>query len=340
LGKEIGVPRKKTLLPAAEKAKSSGVTGEALLLFAFALLLRLLGIGWGLPNNQHYFSYHPDEVYVVSPALGMLEGDWNPHFFNYGTLYLYLIGLLAKILSGLGLAVGELGLLDLIARALTALLGAGTVLLVYVIGRQIGGRRLALLGALLLAVTPIHLINSHYATVDVPGTFFLALGGAASVQIIASGKWRWYLLAVAAAGLAAATKYPLGAGLLLPFGAHLLRGRVAASEHLKLITLLSFPLFFLAGCPYALTFAGGLQLRPEFLKDFLFEVRHMREIRTPGFLGTGSGWRYHALQGLPAGLGIPLYLLAFAGFLLALFRPFGQNHRIRQSSYFLFALWS
>jgi len=316
---------------------------EAFLLFSFALLLRLLGIGWGLPNAQHFFSYHPDEVYVVAPALDMLEGDWNPHFFNYGTLYIYLIGLTGKIFAGLGFLPAQsedLGLLHLIARGLTALLGAGTVLLLYLVGRELGGRRLALLGAFLLAVAPLHLINSHYATVDVPGTFFLLLCGAASVKIIAAGKGRWYLLAIAAAGLAAATKYPLGFSLVLPFAAHWLRGREAASEHLKLLLFFTFPLFFLVGCPYALSFAGGLHFRPEFLADFLFEVRHMREIRTPGFLGTGSGWNYHALRGFPAGLGIPLYLLSLCGVGLALSGWLAKSQGLASKTYFLFALWS
>jgi 4-amino-4-deoxy-L-arabinose transferase-like glycosyltransferase len=314
----------------------------AFLLFIFALGLRLLGLGWGIPNEQHYYSYHPDEFFVVRPALGMLQGDWNPHFFNYGALYLYLIGFAGKLLAELGFSpgAGGLGSLHIIARIITALLGAGTVLLVYGIGRQIGNRSLALIAGLLLALTPLHLINSHYATVDVPGTFFLLLGAAASVQIISTGKLRWYLLAVAAIGLAAATKYPLGAGLLLPFAAHFLRRGLGAKEHLKLLTLLAFPLCFLAGCPYALDFTRGLHLRKEFLEGLLFEVGHMGEYRTPAFVGTGSGWSYHALRGFPAALGIPLYLLALAGLLPALAWRLVKNSPLAARSYFLFALWS
>ena len=33
-------------------------------LFAFAFLLRLFGIGWGLPDEMHHQSFHPDEYFI------------------------------------------------------------------------------------------------------------------------------------------------------------------------------------------------------------------------------------------------------------------------------------
>ncbi|MCJ7752807.1 MAG: hypothetical protein MUQ65_17255, partial [Armatimonadetes bacterium] len=99
-----------------------------------ALTLRLAGIHWGLPNQQHYFSYHPDEIFLLLPSFGFAQGDLNPHFFNYGTLYLYLVGLPAV---ALGLvpdpASFPAGLrsLYLEGRIITALLGVATVLLLY-----------------------------------------------------------------------------------------------------------------------------------------------------------------------------------------------------------------
>src|SRR5512140_1268 len=62
-----------------------------------AATLRLTGLRWGLPNQAHYFSYHPDEIFLLLPSLGFAQGDWNPHFFNYGTLYIYLVGLPATL---------------------------------------------------------------------------------------------------------------------------------------------------------------------------------------------------------------------------------------------------
>jgi len=331
-------------------------------LFALAFALRMLGISWGLPTAKHIYSYHPDEIHVLSPALlYMLRGDWNPHFFNYGTLYLYLVGFVSKLFALIGLSPGnmvfaqignsptylpDLSFLHLIGRTITALLGAGSIVLIYFIGKKLGGRGLGIGAALLLTFAPLHLVNSHFATVDVPATFFLLLAALFCLNIISEGSLRWYLLAGAAIGLAAATKYTLAAGIVLIIGAHLLRGRFALREHLPLAAgLLVFPLFFLIGCPYALTLEGGLAIRPEFLQGFRFEAQHMREVRTAAFVDTGSGWLYHALRGLPAALGIPLYLLSLAGMALAiLYKPpaglkTSGRDSVARKGFLLFACW-
>src|SRR5437763_10597214 len=58
-----------------------------------ALTLRLWGLTWSLPNDDHLFSYHPDEgVNLVSGVLENLNP--RPHFdlgfYNYGSVYFYL----------------------------------------------------------------------------------------------------------------------------------------------------------------------------------------------------------------------------------------------------------
>ncbi|HMC83217.1 MAG TPA: hypothetical protein VKL61_08290, partial [Candidatus Polarisedimenticolia bacterium] len=79
-------------LPSAE-ARASAPTGRASpvplgLILALGLGLRLWGLGWGLPNEHHYYSYHPDEAYLLqtsSPAFGGLDlphGKFLPHFYS------------------------------------------------------------------------------------------------------------------------------------------------------------------------------------------------------------------------------------------------------------------
>lgn len=338
--------RKKPRSDKAKEAKAgkAGERLEVLLLFALALVLRVVGISWGLPGPTHAFSYHPDEVHVLLPALGMLRGDWNPHFFNYGTLYLYLVGIVSWAFALIGLSPAnapDFAPLYLIGRTISAVLGAGTVVLVYLICRELGGRRLALWGSGLLAIAPLPLVNSHFATVDVAATFFLVLGAYGCVKVISDGRERWYLLSGAAMGFAAATKYNFGAGILLLVAAHLLRRRRAAQQELELGLLwglLAFPLFFLIGCPYTLSLEGGLHLREQFLQGLLFETRHMQEVRTPAFVGSGSGWAYHALRGFPAALGIPLYALALAGIVWFLI-SFRRREPILRKGLFLLAGW-
>jgi hypothetical protein len=60
---------------------------------ALTLLLRLYGLEWGLPSPDRVHSYHPDEITVIGPTLHMniFAGEMNPHFFNYGSLFLYAV---------------------------------------------------------------------------------------------------------------------------------------------------------------------------------------------------------------------------------------------------------
>jgi hypothetical protein len=63
------------------------------MLFVVAFGIRFVGLGWGLPNARHAFSYHPDEWLVLAVSyfnVNPYAGDWLPHFYNYGSLPLYL----------------------------------------------------------------------------------------------------------------------------------------------------------------------------------------------------------------------------------------------------------
>ena len=278
-----------------------------------ALALRLAGLHWGLPNQQHYFSYHPDEIFLLLPSFGFAQGDWNPHFFNYGTLYLYLVGLPAV---ALGLvpdpASFPAGLrsLYLEGRIITALLGSATVLLLYLALRR-ESHWLALIGAAFLAICPLHVLTSHYATVDVPATFFLTLAFLFALRGAGRADARAALPVGLAVGLAAATKYNAGLFLLPALVAPLFAG-----QKLKLGWWLALPagalLGFLVGNPYVWS--------PEFARDVLFELRHAQTGGTLAFVTTGSGWVYHLARGLPVALGYPLLAASAAGIVAAIAR--------------------
>ena len=146
----------------------------------------------------------------------MRTGDFNPHFFDYPGLYFYVqLGvavlrfLAGRDASASGASLDQVDTPDfyLWGRAVTAILGTLTVLLVYRIGMRWGARHAAL-AAGLMAVMPLHVRESHYVLTDVPVTFFVTLTllltlGAHERERAPSFAW-----AGAAAGLAAATKYP------------------------------------------------------------------------------------------------------------------------------------
>jgi len=302
----------------AEKVKQPRRALEVLavaVVLAAAAFLRDANLRWGLPNAQHYFSYHPDEIFLLLPSFGFAAGDWNPGFFNYGTLYIYLVGIPALLL---GLVPGRasfpehLAPLYLLARTITMVLGVATVLLLYLALRR-RGRFTAWLSALLLALCPLHLVTSAYATVDVPSTFWITLAFLLALRAADQPSPKWGALVGLAVGLAAATKYNAGLFLVPALLAPVIVPPRAWRQGYAACVVGGAALGFVIGCPFFWT--------GEFLRDFLFEVQHARVGGTLAFVDTGNGWWYHLSRGLPFALGYPLLAAFLLGLIAALRRP-------------------
>jgi hypothetical protein len=292
------------------------------LILLAALALRLVGLRWGLPDQHHYFSYHPDEAPILQPALRMVGGDWNPHFFNYGTLYLYMVAFFTTSFVGLGLLHSDPNsiwpAMHVIARVLTALMGVGTVACVYFIARRMLALPWSLIAAALMAVAPMHALHSHFATVDVPATFFLSLAVLALVVLADEAHIAYYILAGALIGLAAATKYTMALAVLpllvIHFVAKPTRFKYAPPIWYLGVAAGCAVVAFSVACPHAFARDGSsVRLNPEFVRDVSFEMRHMRQGGTFAFINSGSGWGYHLLRSLPCGLGIPFLVGALVG---------------------------
>ena len=181
-----------------------------------ALALRTVGLSYGLPDHFHW-----DEPTIMNRVIAMGGGDLNPHFFYYPTLLMYLL----LVANGALYAVGHVlhvypstsafavsYLTDstasyVVGRALVATLGAATVLLAFLVGRRFVSAPAGLIGAVLLAVSPVHIGNSHFATNDVPMAFFALLSYVFLWQVYARGRTRDYVLAGAVIGLGVSTKY-------------------------------------------------------------------------------------------------------------------------------------
>jgi len=299
-----------------------------LCILALALALRLWGITWGLPSATHYFSYHPDESVMLetsSVTMNVFAGHLLPHFYNYGSLQLYLV-CFASTLAALFGAVDivpknfdvwypQWGKMYLIGRLLTVGMGVGTVWATYAVGATLWGRRAGLFAALILAITPLHAQHSHFLTVDVPATFWvmLSLLWSAKLATDAPKPLKAAILAGLFAGLAAATKYNMALVLLPALAACYLNsspsrfGRVAACCGVGLLA-------FCAACP------GALLETSVFLKDIRFEAVHVQNSDDPTFRNTGNGFVYHITHNLDAGLGLPLLLLALSSIVYALYR--------------------
>lgn len=295
------------------------------LLFVGALVWRLWGLGWGLPDAHHWYSYHPDERQLAAAVLSLnfLNLQFNPHFFNYPSLDIYLSHLVWQLAMMLGMVswpqqVPRWQVLHdvlLCSRLVAATTGALTVPLVWSLARRVAGCKAAWWAAIIMLLLPGHVQHSHFATVDVPGTFLVVL----VLWLVGRGR-RGVWLACVVAGLAAATKYNLGFVWVVPAALLIAErqvpvvrrtGRGLAAAGLGVAG-------FLAGCPYAL-------LSPhEFLGDgrqtgFLYELLvHPRQGSGLIFVQTGNGWWFHLTHNLTFAMTPIVLLIALAGLIYCL----------------------
>jgi hypothetical protein len=292
-----------------------------------SLALRLWGISWGLPSSTHYFSYHPDESVVLGVSLSMnsLGGKLLPHFYNYGSLQIYLVNFANTLSVMFGAAPTlspdptahpeQFAQLYLIGRILSALMGVGTVAAIYGVGQTLWSRRVGLAAAILLAIAPMHAQHSHWLTVDVPGTFWATLSLLVAARLLKSERFSWKPLIWSAilAGLATATKYNLALALLPLLASLYLRGRSERRQAAlgAVAAIGAFAAAFVAGCP------GAILENAKFMADIRYEALHVSQQPGDTFTNTGSGFIYHIVTNLSAGLGWPLLIAVLASVIWA-----------------------
>ncbi len=303
------------------------------LVFGFALLWRLIGINWGLPNDLHAQSYHPDEPVnlLVAQQVDISKGDFEPGFYNYPTLYLTALRLASDMTSAYTGAPDMkseasqwafIGRATKAGRLITALAGAGTALVVFFLLRRLTTNFGALLGAAVIAIAPAFSVHSRFATVDVPSTLFFALTLLYSIKLLQNRNrpepndrenQRLILVGALFAGLAAGTKYNAGLGILsLIVAIWLVESRVRAA-------LLSVLSIVVSGTVFLITTPGILQNSQQFWKDFNYELGHSATGHGLVFLGTNPGYIYH-VQNLFLGVGILITLLGGAALLGAAYK--------------------
>ena len=116
-------------------------------------------------------------------AVSMMKtADFNPHFFDWPSLTIYLhlavscATFLLGSMRGLWSNLDQIGAADmfLASRAVTAAFGTATVWLTYLVGRRWGTLE-AVVAALVMAVIPNHVRESHYVLADVPTAFLTTL---------------------------------------------------------------------------------------------------------------------------------------------------------------------
>lgn len=273
-----------------------------LLPLALAAFLRVQGLAWGLPCARHWFSYHPDESLVLRAAtnVNLFSGHLDPGFYNYGSFLIYCISLVSQVIdtwSPLKSFPNEMARLTLIGRWEVALFGIATVYVVYLIGRRIAGRRAGMWSALVMAVIPMHVMHSHFVTVDVPATFWVCVALYNALRYPEAR--RAALLCGLAAGIAAGTKYNAGIVLLAGWAAVGFNRDVYGTARWKALAIMTFA----TALGFLLTTPGVLLATPSFVRDFSYETLHVRTGHGLVFVGTGNGWWFHIATNLWQGIG-------------------------------------
>ncbi len=294
------------------------------LIVLLALGLRLWGIAFGLPHNL----CRPDEEQIVSIAIKFFRGDLNPHIFYYPTLYMYVLAVLYGIHMGFQMlffgATRDDLLLRLatdpthyhvIIRCLSAVCGALTVPAIYLIAERLRGRATALAAAGLMAVSYLHVRDSHFGATDIAMVCLLCWALLYALKGREEGGARHLTTSAVLCGLAASTKYNAFL-LLLPVTVDCVvrawRAPGGRSDWLR-STLLNraawtygaiVVVVFILGTPFSVLD------RSSFLRDVIWQREHLAHGHGADL---GLGFLHHIRYTLPYGVGWPVLILAAIG---------------------------
>ncbi|MDT7595392.1 MAG: hypothetical protein QOJ06_938 [Pseudonocardiales bacterium] len=288
-------------------------------LLLLALVPRLVGLTADLP-----YMHHPDEPVNLRVIDAMVSnGDANPHFFKYPSLFFYLhaafhldgpllgwipgLAELAPVSALMGVSYAPTTGSVVVHRGLTVALGILVVLVGWVTARRVTtGVLPAAVTAMLLALSPTLITHSRFITPDVPTALLIAVAVLAAVHLMRSDSWLAYAVSGLAVGLATSTKYTavlvavpvVLAALLGPTDRAGLRRAAAGLPLAGACAVLAF----LAATPYALLD------RPAFLKGVQFE-RHHYATGHAGMDGNAPGF-YAGYLATHEGLLVALALVA------------------------------
>jgi hypothetical protein len=287
-----------------------------------ALLLRVWGIGFGLP-----YVYHYDEHFYINTALNLGTGVLNnPPYAPTGLSNILFVQYAAYYALGKGMGnftspqAFELAyrtdptVFYLLGRLTSALLGSVAVGAVFVTGKSVFGTKNGLLAAAFMAASFLHVRDSHYAVPDIAMSSFVVLSVALAAMGQRTRKIRYVYASAMVGGFAIATKWTAFPVLLPVLWVGVVsKGQASA----KILTRLVAPEILLLGGLSILGFVLGspqIVLNP---RPYLEEaLRQYGAGKAGGFeiwqVDTVSGWLFYA-KTLAYGVGLAMSALAAIG---------------------------
>jgi len=235
---------------------------------------------WLIASIEHDES----QVFTALSRMNPSELDFNPRFFLYGGGYIYCAGAALKVAQLAGQVELEPDLqhyfrnpehmerVYVVVRLLSVAGVLASLVVVVLIGRILGETRAGVLAALFFGLTPAVVVWAHLAKPHLWGTFWMLLSLAFILQVMRSGKLRWYVLAGAAGGFAAGTMYLYGLVLALLPIAHLIGWRSQRKAGQTQGRALVVPLLGAAAAAALVFFLANPYL-PFSIRDLVVEVR-------------------------------------------------------------------
>jgi hypothetical protein len=239
---------------------------------------RFYNLAWGAP----YFHFHMDEHYVFMGAdllrKSMRDAALSGKFFMYGPLAMYVLNVMRRVYETIGhplvLTVpGDEVTYMVLGRGISAAFGTATIPMAYAIASRLAGRLAGLIAAAFLAVTVLHVRDSHFFSVDITLTFFCMLTWLCLLRMAERGSVRSGVATGIAYGAALVCKYS-AAFLAIPIAlAHL----VAPQRPNSLRPLAAWARWALRGLvPFVTTLVTFVALDPMVVRywdKFRFDVR-------------------------------------------------------------------
>jgi tetratricopeptide (TPR) repeat protein/4-amino-4-deoxy-L-arabinose transferase-like glycosyltransferase len=279
-------------------------------LLVLAVALRIVPLLAGAPV------WHPDEFnYTYFPLL-FLEGNLKPYFYYYPHFHHYLLAVLYALFIAIqSLLTGwsfsqtvahyyfwQTDDILFVGRAVSALLGAGSIVFSTLIARRVYGDWAAMASAAFATVSVLAIRQAPLAAADVPMTFWFVAALWAALRLPTCEKPRDYALAGIFIGLAAASKYHGALVAVAVAAAHLELRRPLLDRRLLLAACVAVATFFLAS-PYVL-----LEYE-RFAQDFGAVAQHV----AAGRGNSGPAAWYHTRFTLWHNIGFLAAILSLAG---------------------------
>ena len=227
------IPPAPEILPALEcRSWKRNTTIALLVVVALSLALNLTGINWGQPSG---YSWNPDSV-AGARTVRQLQNIYKPWTEKYPRFHFLILNQFYKpyinnwkknpveTTDRQGRQVStpfnteRYSKLVLVSRTISALMGVGAVIAVFMTARLLFKDDIAaIFSGLGLALTMHFVFYSHLGNMDVPCAFWFAWSLYWAVKAVYIGKWRHFVLLGLFSSLTVCTKEP-AAGFVIGLG--------------------------------------------------------------------------------------------------------------------------